>query len=691
MLSAKSGQKIRFGEFEVDPRTRELRTNGREVILQEQPFQILTALLERPGQLVTRDELTKRLWPSDTFVDFEHSLNKAVNRLRDALEDSAEHPRVIETLPRRGYRFIATLEEPPSITVGSAATCEAGTKHSRSPYVWPALAIIAIAICFLSGWLWIHRREPVPAEPEFRRLSFGRGMVRSARFAPDGSLVYGAAWDGKPSELFWTKAGSIESRALGVEGEILAISATGEMAVLLNQRFGIVASEGTLALMSITGSAPRKVLDKIQDADWSPDGSMLAVIHNVSDGRCNLEFPPGKVLYQTTGEAWLSHPRISRRGDRIAFLEHPRGGDDGGFAAILDLVGQEKKIVSGAFMSVEGLAWDPASEAIWFSGRELGQNGPRGLFKLTTGGVQRLVRREAGDLSLRDISRDGSVALTRDALRSEVFSRTNGEKQEREIGWLENSFATDLSGDGKVVVLSVQGEATGTGYAVYLRKTDGSPAVRLGDGLPMQFSNDGKWVLTTSLPLAPQPQLLLLPTAAGQPIVLTNDSISHYSAAPLPGGETFLFEGNEPGHPRRNWVQRVSGGKPVPITPEGTVGQRVSPDGSLLVAVDSQDAFWLYPVIGGPPKALPGIELGEEPIRWSSDGKHLFVARTVIPVSVHRVDVLTGDRQLVYTLAPGDVAGLWNLWPILITPDGKSYVYSDYRILSDLYLANGLR
>jgi hypothetical protein len=129
----------------------------------------------------------------------------------------------------------------------------------------------------------------------------------------------------------------------------------------------------------------------------------------------------------------------------------------------------------------------------------------------------------------------------------------------------------------------------------------------------------------------------------------------------------------------------------VPITPEGTVGQRVSPDGSLLVAVDSQDAFWLYPVIGGPPKALPGIELGEEPIRWSSDGKHLFVARTVIPVSVHRVDVLTGDRQLVYTLAPGDVAGLWNLWPILITPDGKSYVYSDYRILSDLYLANGLR
>jgi DNA-binding winged helix-turn-helix (wHTH) protein len=107
-IPAESEQSIRFGEFELDLRTRELRTNGRRSTLQEQPFQILTALLERPGQLVARDELIKRLWPSDTFVDFEHSLNKAVTRLRETLADSAEHPRFIETLPRRGYRFIGS-------------------------------------------------------------------------------------------------------------------------------------------------------------------------------------------------------------------------------------------------------------------------------------------------------------------------------------------------------------------------------------------------------------------------------------------------------------------------------------------------------------------------------------------------------------------------------------------------------
>jgi DNA-binding winged helix-turn-helix (wHTH) protein len=108
--SAEFGQQIRFGEFQLDPRTRELSRNGQTFSLQEQPFQILSALLEHPGQLVSRAELRKRLWSSSTFVDFEHGLNKAMNRLREILEDSADQPRFIETLPRQGYRFIAPVE-----------------------------------------------------------------------------------------------------------------------------------------------------------------------------------------------------------------------------------------------------------------------------------------------------------------------------------------------------------------------------------------------------------------------------------------------------------------------------------------------------------------------------------------------------------------------------------------------------
>lgn len=695
-IPVESKQTVRFGKFELDLRTRELRNNGRKLTLQEKPFQILAALLERPGQLVTRDELTRRLWPSDTFVDFEHSLNKAVNRLREALEDAAEHPRLIETLPRLGYRFIAPLEaaESPKLenpSEESATVSELEVKPARLRHAWSVLGVV-LSLAFLSAtWLWIHHRQANPHEPEFQRLSFGRGMIRSARFAPDGqTVVYGAAWDGKPSQLFWTKAGSFGSRPLGVEADILAISPSGEMAVLLNQRFGVATSQGTLSLMYLTGGAPRKLLDNVQDADWSPDGSKLVVTHYVGSDRCDLEFPPGKVLYETTGGAWLSHPRISPSGDRIAFLEHPWEGDDDGFLEILDLAGN-KKILSAEFTSIEGLAWDPAGDAIWFSGCELGSFSPLALFKVTIRGQQHLVRRESGNLALRDVSPDGHLALTRDTRRGEVFGRINSEKTEREFGWLDNSFATDLSHDGGTVLLSVQGEATATGYAVYVRKTDGSPAVRLGDGFPLQFSPDGKWVITRSVPSAQPPQLFLLPTGVGEPVTLTHDSISHYSATLLPDGKRFLFEGNETGRARRNWVQSVAGGKPVPITPEGTVGHVVSSEGKMLVAVDSERRFWLYPIGEGQPRALLGIEPGEDTICWSSDGKFLFVVSYGIPASIYRLEILTGRRRLVYKLAPSDVAGLWGIWPVLITPDGKSYLYSDYRILSELYLANGLR
>jgi len=119
-LPGRSFHPVRFGDFEVDLETGELRRKGRKFTLQGQPFQILAILLERQGQLVTREELKAKLWPADTFVDFDHSLNKAVNRLREALMDAAEHPRFIETLPRRGYRWVGPACQQVSIPAGSA-------------------------------------------------------------------------------------------------------------------------------------------------------------------------------------------------------------------------------------------------------------------------------------------------------------------------------------------------------------------------------------------------------------------------------------------------------------------------------------------------------------------------------------------------------------------------------------------
>jgi len=699
-----SSQSVLFGEFELDLRTGELRSKGQRLILQEKPFQLLTVLLERPGEMVSRDELIRRLWPGGTFIDFDLGLNKAVNRLREALNDSAEAPHFIETFPKRGYRFVATVTRngrrpaEPTMVARRATNSAIASQPAAKPlasrrFVLPLGIVLSVA-CLLGLWSWMGHGGNKAPEPTFQRLSFGRGTIVSARFAPDGqSVIYGAAWDGKPFQLFWTRTGSTESRSLGVDADILAISPSGEMAVLVNPSFRDASRRGTLALMSLTGSAPRKVLDDVQDADWSPDGSKMVVTHYVG-GRCALEFPLGHVLYETTGDAWLSHPRISPRGDRIAFLEHPLGGgdDDGGWLAMIDLSG-EKKTLSRQFGSIAGVAWSSDGEALWVSGSEAGST-PRALFKVTPSGQQLLVRQESGNTFLHDVSRDGHLLVTRGTLRGEVFGRIYPETTERELGWGDSSIAFDLTPDGAMIVLSVQGESSDRGYDVYLRKTDGSPAVRLGEGLPIQFSPDGKWVLTShafGLKPAATPQLVLLPTGAGQPVTLTHDSIYHGDAALLPDGKKFLFEGTEPGHALRNWVQDIAAGKPRPITPEGTVGKWVSPDGEFVVAVDSEQRLWLYPVDGGQPKALSGIAAGEVPLRWSADGKDLFLANyNVIPALISQMEVSSGRRQLLYSLAPSDVAGLWNINPIVLTPDGRSYVYSDYKILSDLYVASGL-
>src|SRR6266849_10025209 len=297
----------RFESFELDVRAGELRPlNGAPVRLPEQSLRILVLLLERPGEVVQREEIQKKLWPNDTIVEFEHSISAAVNRLRQALGDSADKPKYVETLARRGYRWMVPVEW----AEGSPAVDQSAAKAQRSRHSLFRLGIILGLACLLAAGLWIRHRDAKPPEADFQRLSFGRGMVLSARFAPDGqSVIYGAAWDGKPSQLFWARAGSFEARPLGVEADILGISPSGEMAVLLNQRFGMTNRQGTLALMSLTGSAPRRLLDNVQDADWSPDGSKLVVAHDVGGGHCELEFPPGKVLYETTGGAWMSHPR----------------------------------------------------------------------------------------------------------------------------------------------------------------------------------------------------------------------------------------------------------------------------------------------------------------------------------------------------------------------------------------------
>jgi DNA-binding winged helix-turn-helix (wHTH) protein/Tol biopolymer transport system component len=648
---------LRFGQFEADLSEGTLFKRGVVVRLENRPFQVLAALLEQPGSLVTREQLYARLWPDGTHVDFDEGLNTAVRKLRYALRDSAETPFLIETVPRKGYRFIAPVA-PAEDNAPFPKLDDVAVPRIVSRRGWLRLsAIVASLICLSVAFLHT-RRFARQNEPQFFRLSFGSGRIASARFTPDGqSVIYGAAWDGKPFQLFWAREGSADIRALGVDAEVLAISSSGRMALLLRRRLGLdMSTKGTLAMMSLTGGTPKELLEDVGETDWSPDGSQLAVIHYVGE-TCRLEYPIGHIYYQTTGGAWLSNVRTSPKGDRIAFLEHPIANDDAGHAVILGLQ-KQKKTVTKRFYSIVGLAWGPRGDEIWFTAAEAG--GGRALFKLNLGGEQKLVRRETGSLTIHDISRNGAFLLTRDVSKDEVFGHSELSQTDVALCWMQHCLPTALNPDGSLVLLSIQGEGSGSGYQVYVRSTKGdAPPLLIGHGMPRQFSPDGRRVVLL-YPWAIQPeatpQLFVLPIGAGEPRQITHDAIQHRWAGWFPDGKRLVFTGAEPGHSSRTWIQKNDSGKPVPITPEGTVGVHISPDSKTLAAISSDHKLWLYPIEGGVPKVLAHVDAVEEVDGWTHDGKYLFTTKYGLPAEVDRIDAATGIRKPRYSAAPADPA-----------------------------------
>lgn len=548
-----------------------------------------------------------------------------------------------------------------------------------------ALVILAgVAMAFLAG-----KRAATSPQPRFQQLTFRRGAIQTAQFAPDGqTIVYGARWEGAPYELFSTRPDSFESRPLGIaHAEIQSVSSTGEMAILLRARnLGWPAVSGTLARAPLAGGTPREVLEDVQCADWSPDGKEL-VVARFAGGRTRLEFPIGKVLYETNGV--LHYVRFSPRGDRIAFVEYSPGGP---FVSMVDLAGN-KKTFSAGWATAWGLAWSAAGDEIWFSVGETSLQAA--LYAVTLSGRQRLILRLPGTLALRGISRDGRVLLINQKWRSTVAGVAPGETRERDLSWLDQSFAADLSPDGRTLLL-VAGEPGGV-WGIYLRKTDGSPALRLGEtmGFPAALSPDGKWVLAVRPGL--HPRLTLLPVGAGEPHSLGEEKdVSFSSLGWFADGKRILLAAAEPGRQQRLFVRQVEGPASVPVTPEGVGtmgGYCVSPDGRWVAAVRADQQLWLYPVGGGEARPVPGASPGDLPARFTADGRALFLfRRDELPVKVHRLNLESGKKELWRELLPGDLAGVESYFTrVLLTPDGRSYYYSYDRLLSELYLVDGLR
>ena len=554
------------------------------------------------------------------------------------------------------------------------------------------VASVLLAASGLAGGAFLRGQRA--GAPSFRRLTFRRGLVRSARAAPDArTILFGALWDGDRCRVHTGRVDGPESRALDLpDANVLAISRSGEVALALGAHLEGVITYGTLARVPLTGGAPREMIADVKFADWSPDGSELAIVRRV-DRRDRLEYPIGTALVRPSeGErTGLGFARVSPDGRHVAFVQYRTPGSLMGRVCVVDRAGEVTPLTAD-YVNIHGLAW--RGDEVWFTAAD-----DRPLFRalraVSPRGEPRTVTRMPGNATLWDALPDGRLLLAQTDDRAVLVTRRPDDVGDRDLSWLDASWVADISRDGRQLLFTETGQGGGPDGAAYLRGSDGAPAVRLATGLAYALSPDARWAVCVASNTSvggPSPHLELVPTGTGEARRVEGAGVAFTGARWLPDGDHLVVSGVEPGRRTRLFRLDLRQGRPEPITPEGVTEWAVSPDGSTVAARGIGRGITLYPVDGSASRALPGVTGDEVPIGWVDAG--VLILRPDDPSSapgdVRLVDPDTGRESRWADILPQDPAGIMALVSFRVTPDGRSRAYTWHRALSDLYLAEGL-
>ena len=614
-------------------------------------------------------------------------MSEANRQIPSALERIVRHCLEKNSEERfQSARDVAFDLEALSSVSGTASTAVQPKGAPRLSFVAKtAFGLIGLLLVATGGLYFGRRNRAKP--PVCRRLTFRQGSIQAARFMPDGqSVIYSASFEGNPADIFTTRPQGPESRSMGLTGTtLLAVSPQGEAAILLQSHsVQIAIREGTLARVPLEGGVPREILAHIESADWSPDGSSLLITRQVEGGD-RLEAPPGKLIFQNAGA--IGHPRFSPQGDRIAFFDHPARLGDAGSVAVVDLAGHVT-LLSNGWTDLTGLAWSPDGKEVWFTGTR--ESSTAKLFAVTLDGVEREQYRNVGDLLLFDVARDGRMLLAQEDWRSGIYGLGPGDTHERDLSWFDYSVAVGLSGDGRTMLFTENGESVGSQEGTsYLRGTDGSPALRISEGLCWALSPDSQTVICTNS----SNQLTQVPAKTGEVKRLTNDELVHGISAWFPDQKKILFLGLQSGHNARLYSLDIAEGKSRATTPEGASSYfRVSPDGEqIAVAMGSEYRTTLYSASGGEGRPVRAAEPGEVPVAWSADGRALFCQKLgQMPFDIIQIDLNSGKRTLWKQIMPPNPLGVTFTGQAHLSSDLKSYVYTVDRRLDVLYVVDGL-
>jgi hypothetical protein len=585
------------------------------------------------------------------------------------------------------------LESTTDLSLDSGAA-PAARKAARAR-LWGRVAAAALLLLpALAGAWWLGRSPKAP--PTYRQVTFRRGNLLRARFTPDGqNLVYSAAWDGHPSELFMCRLDGSGVRAIGLpRADLMAVNARGEVLILLksSQWTGTSASLGTLALATLDGGTPREILGRVKGADFGPDGQSLAVIHQEQEGGpLFLDYPLGRRLLTSSGEV-LGAPRISPDGGRVAFVHSSAAvgsvGTEGGSSAkrgiaIVDRAGARRDLPLEGSVWDEYLAWSRDGRELYFATRA-------GLRAVDMAGKVRVLSADATPSLVHDRSPEGRLLLERELYTTSSEVRRGGASLD--LGWQENTYISGFSRDGAVALLFETGGGESNRYRPLLRRLDPAPPKVLAAGIPQDLNADGDLALIY-LPGDP-PRLQLVPTGLGAPRDLGLPGLIPASGRFTKDGRHVIAAARQPGGALRTLKLPVDG-SPGRALPEGIQNIRAaSPDGSRFLCVDGKGRPSLAGEDGSVATDLPWVlEPGEAIVDWlAADEALVSHPEDARHLRLDRVALSTGKRALWQRLAPPDPGNVTRLYNVRASADGNTVGYTYTRILvSDLIVAEGLQ